>query len=195
MKKLLISAFAAMTLSAAAQASDLSYSYIEGGLIGTSNESIDTSGFVIGAGYAFTDNLFAKGSYSEREANEATPTVDGDKKSHYENTVIGFGANLPISRVADFILTAAHSKLTVDLGSDSSSYSANMLGAGVRTELPMGSQTELEVGVIQHYSQGESASGLEASLRTYVAKDYSLSLSYSSIDEMDAAKLTLRKDL
>ncbi|MCP5349346.1 MAG: hypothetical protein R3F41_07540 [Gammaproteobacteria bacterium] len=128
MKKLLI-AIPLLLGSTSVLAQGFNYTFVQAGYLDGETENINADGYGLSGSLAFTDNLFAKASYSSLEP-------DGRSRFDFNDTSLGLGFHTPLSNGVDLVFTGSWINSEVDLGRfgsyDEDGYG---LGAGFRTWL------------------------------------------------------------
>lgn len=149
----LIWAVVALAGTASAQASDLSYSYAEGGFgivdVDAINEEGD--GFFLGGSLGFGTNWLGFVEYSMAEFDVSGSTADVDEIQ------LGFGGHFAMNESLDFVGRLAYVDQTVDVstpfGNASADENGYMLSAGLRG-MAFG-RLDL-MGAIEYVDVGES---------------------------------------
>lgn len=127
----LVWAVAALAGFAGAQASDLSYTYAEGGFAQVDIDSIDEGdGYFVGGSLGFGTNWLAFVEFDTAKFDEGVMDADVDEFT------LGFGAHFPMTEKVDFIGRLAYVDQSVDVntpfGGGSADENGFMLSAGLR---------------------------------------------------------------
>jgi len=149
----LLAAVPALTVSTAASAADgVSYTYVEGGYIGTNTDAGDADGWAINASGAIAPNFHIFGGYSGQKTDDFTVgglRFDGVNVDQWR---AGLGYNHTISPAADLVTRVAYEKAKVEGGGSQDGYSVE---AGVRGALA----PNFEGYAMAGYEDGNDASG------------------------------------
>ena len=149
----LIWAVVALAGTAGAQASDLSYSYAEGGfgIVDVDAISEEGDGFFLGGSLGFGTNWLGFVEYSMAEFDVSGSTADVDEIQ------LGFGGHFAMNESLDFVGRLAYVDQTVDVstpfGNASADENGYMLSAGLRG-MAFG-RLDL-MGAIEYVDVGES---------------------------------------
>jgi len=127
----LVWAVVALAGIASAQASDLSYTYAEGGFARVDIDSIDEGdGYFVGGSLGIGTNWLGFIEYGTAEFDVGGAQADVDELQ------LGFGGHFPMSEGVDFIGRLAYVDQSVDVstpfGSGSADENGYMLSAGLR---------------------------------------------------------------
>jgi Ax21 family sulfation-dependent quorum factor len=106
MKRTLLALALTAALPFAAQASDLSYTYIEGGYVGFNSDPFDADGAGFNASAALGDKFHIFGGYAKSEFDRTNIDIDSWN--------VGFGYNHELSRNADLLARAGYEEADVD---------------------------------------------------------------------------------
>ncbi|NQD37130.1 outer membrane beta-barrel protein [Permianibacter sp. IMCC34836] len=198
MKKSLLSlaVFAAAGVGAA-QASDLSYNYVQGSYteteIDAEGASIDIDGFNLGGSFELGDMFFVTLEAGKASGNDNFLGADVDVDT--DSRTIGFGFHTAINDKVDFVASLA--KSTVDVTVDVDGFNefdgdadANLLSVGVRG---LASESvELFANAIYVDGDDDSETDLNFGGMYHVSSNFGLGLSFTSADDADATSVFAR---
>lgn len=117
MKRTIFALALAAALPMSAQASELSYSFVEVDYQNGSDavndifsgNTVDSEGFGIRGSFGFAENFYATGAYGQSNLDVGSPDIDYDKWS------LGFGYHRPMYDQADWFVEAAYSEINADI--------------------------------------------------------------------------------
>lgn len=112
MKRTLFALVLAAALPMSAQASELSYSFVEldylsstdGVTDGLNGPGLDTEGYGIRGSFGFAENFYVTGKYSNSDLDQVS-SIDADKWA------VGFGYHRPLYDQADWFAEVGYTKL------------------------------------------------------------------------------------
>lgn len=146
MKRTLLALALTAALPFAAQASDLSYTYIEGGYVGLNTDPVDTDGVGFNASAALGDKFHIFGGYTRSEFDNTNVDLD--------TWNIGLGYNHELSRNADLIARVGYEEFNIDLPG-LPAFDSWFTEVGVRAALG----TKFEGWALAGYQDGDNLGG------------------------------------
>jgi len=113
MKRTIFALALAAVLPMSAQASELSYSFVELDYVNSSNAatdgpggpSFDSDGYGIRGSFGFAENFYVTGAYAQSDLDVTFSNIDNDKWS------LGFGYHRPMYDQADWFVEAGYTKI------------------------------------------------------------------------------------
>ncbi len=117
---------------AASAAEGLSYTYVEGGYVGTNTDGPDMDGWGVNGSGALTDNLHVFGGFTAQETDDQTfggVRFDGLDVDQWR---LGLGYNHPVAANTDLLARVAYDRYKIEDFDSIDGYSAEV---GVRSAL------------------------------------------------------------
>jgi hypothetical protein len=185
----LVAAAVLAAVPLAAQAADMSYTYLDGGLARVDLDGVSRTldGFFLRGSVSLTDNLFLSGDY-----------VDVSKSGvDFEQYSVGLGGRFPLSDALD--LTTRIAWVQAEAGVRAPPFSARAkddgfsVGAGLRGRL--GERFELE-GNVTYYDVGDGDdTSLGVAVRYFFTRNIAVGADYQRFDDAKLWGLGLRVSL
>jgi len=160
-------------LSTAAQADDLSYSYVDLGWLSTDIDNGPTAdGFGLRGSVSFADRFFVFGEYGSQEVS----SLDVDQYA------VGLGGHLGIAENVDLVGRVGYIKVDASAGPLSAEEDGYLVSAGLRGRVV--DNFELEGGVI-HRDFGGGADDTAAVIggRWFFHEDFAVTADYEHSDD------------
>ncbi len=185
MRKLIAAAVFA-TLSVATLADDMSYSYVEGGIVQVDIDGAgDGTGFLIGGSIKFADKLF--GFVDFRNVNIDVGRGDAD----VEAASVGLGGRLPLSDKADFIMRFGAVRADAAVGGFRGDDNGYLIGLGLRGRAS--DVFEMEGGLeYVEIGNGGGETGVKVDGRYFFTPNFSVGLGGTLADKQTDARLIAR---
>lgn len=165
----------------AAQAEDMSYSYIDLGWVNTDfdglGESADGPG--VRGSIAFGENFFAFGEYTMQEADVLGVSVDVDQ------IAVGLGGRLGISDRADLVGRVGYTELDASGAGASADADGYLVSAGIRGQVTDSFELEGHVIHTDLGSDGGDETALAVGGRYFFTKTFAVGAEYRSGDDTD----------
>lgn len=198
MKKSLLSlALIAAAGVGAAQASDLSYNYVQGSYteteVSAEGQSVDIDGFNLGGSFELGDMFFVTLDFGKASGNDTILGADVDVDA--DTRTLGFGLHTAINDKVDFVASLA--KTSADITADIEGFGeidgdadANLLSVGVRG---LASESvELFANAIYVDGEDDSETNFNIGGMYHVSSNFGLGLSFTSADDADATSVFAR---
>ena len=163
LKKLFVATTIALS-SGLAMANNVSYDYVQGGLIDYDN----LDGVKFEFSKSFTDNIYGKINYSDLETGSIDVNI----------LRINAGFNMEITNSTDFVAELGYEDFDADFGIDDSGY--NFM-AGFRSMFT----NDLEVGVYASHSDVLESTDITVEGRYHFDRNMSVALEFGNDDELD----------
>ncbi|MCW8856797.1 MAG: hypothetical protein OQJ95_05485 [Kangiella sp.] len=163
LKKLFVATTIALS-SGLAMANNVSYDYVQGGLIDYDN--LDGVNFEFSK--SFTDNIYGKVDYSDLENGGFDVSI----------LRLNAGFNMELTNNTDFVAELGYEDIDADFGFDDSGY--NMM-AGIRSMFT----NDLEVGAYVSHSDVLESTDITFEGRYHFDRNMSVALEIGNDDELD----------
>lgn len=189
----------ALTIIAAgaAQAGELSYTYLQAGYhqteVDADGESVDADGFSLSGSYGFADRYFVMAEAGKADGNE---TVFGSKVDvEADSRLLGFGFHMPLTEKMDFVASVARAEADVSIDVDGfgefdGDTDATLVAAGVRAM----ATDSIEWFANATYVDGDEDSDTQFNLGGlyHVTEQVGFGLAFTSADDADSSTLFAR---
>lgn len=181
-----------LSVSAMAQESSLSYTYVGVGYQSGDIEDIDFGGFGIYGSLELNESFFLLSQYSSIESDDqflVGSTVDDIEATSFS---FGIGFHTPISDTTDFVSSLSYADAEVESADVSEDGNGYVLAAGVRA-MP---SDKVELSAFIDYADIEDGSetGFSLGARYFTMPDVSFGLGYGTSDDFDAFSIDARFD-
>lgn len=193
MKKITLATILLAPLLSTANASDLSYTYVEGTVSKVEVGDVDATGVGITASAAIAKNLSLIGSYSFVASDDEFTVGGATDKSELKTSSVGFSVNFPspVTESSDFVFSAQYFDAEADFAGSTGSGNGELYSLVLRT--PVSNTTEVFGGVIHSRGAGVGAeTGYSGGVRTGIHGALTGGISYTTLEEVDTASLFLR---
>ncbi len=170
----------------AAQAEDMSYSYIEAGWVNTNFDGFDedADGPGVRGSIGFAENFFAFAEYVTQEVDVLGVDVDVDQ------IAVGFGGHLDISDKVNLVGRVGYVEVdSDDVGVNVDGY---LVSAGVRGQVAENFELEGQVVYTDLGSSGGDDTGLGVGGRYFFTKNFAVGAEYQFSDDADTWILGVR---
>ena len=150
----------------AAEADDFSYTFVEGGIasadVDVGSVNLDADGLVVRGSYAFSDQLFAIGSYEDRDFDLG---LNGDL------LMLGAGFHTGLSQDLDFVADLSYVRSHVGGNFARGTDSGYAIGAGIRSRVH--ERVEIDAG-LRYVDVGNSDTVIAVSGRYFLNDAFSI---------------------
>ncbi len=186
--KAMVGSLMLAALPLAAQAEDMSYSYVEVGYVSTDIDSLSESADGIGVrgSVGFAENFFGFAEYATQEAEVGGIDIDVDQMS------VGLGGRFGISEKVDLVGRIGYTEVDVSGGGASTDADGYLVSAGVRGQVAEDFELEGHVIHVDLGSQGGDDTSLAVGGRYFFTENFAAGAEYQFGDDADTWILGVR---
>jgi hypothetical protein len=192
-KGILAAAIAATMVAAPAMAKDISYTYIEGNYLKLDVDGDKADGFVLAGSASLNDNVFLRVSAGKVETQDELTIGPFSDKIEVTERMIGLGFHGPLSETVDGVFTLSFYDQEAEFADFEVDSDGELIQAGVRSQFANGSG-EFSISLDHARGEFDNETGMSVGLRGYLNEALSVAFGYSTLDDTDGIKLSLRAE-
>ncbi|MBB3047201.1 hypothetical protein FHR99_001437 [Litorivivens lipolytica] len=173
-----------------AYANDLSYSYIEAGVLDVDLDGIDADGFGLNLSAELGDIAFVRIGYGDIETDDRFSVFGFTDEISLSEVSLGIGFHTPLANNVDLVGELSIGRQEVEFSVFEDEETVKGASLGVRGKVNR--FVELNAGVGYSDVDDDSETSLGAGIRAYLNRDISLALNYATGDDVDVTTLSAR---
>lgn len=173
-----------------AYANDLSYSYIEAGVLDVDLDGVDAGGFGLNLSAELGDIAFVRVGYGNIETDDSFSIFGFTDEISLSEVSLGLGFHTPLASNVDLVGELSIGRQEVEFSIFEEEETVKGASLGVRGKANR--ILELSAGVGYSDVDDDSETSVSAGIRAYLNRDISLALGYATGNDVDVTSLSAR---